>query len=166
MNWDAIGAVGEILGAIAVLITLIYLATQVRRSNELSRFNASKEVMNQFNDLNHLVTTDSSLRQLLMKEGQLTADEREQLCNFAMMFCNVWMSVQIAYDNDQIDKSLYDAGAKDVSIELARWPNFRSAAEQWLANYPENAHYEIMQPVLSGNSSEDNGNQNSSANDT
>ena len=30
MNWDAIGTVGELTGAIAVLITLIYLATQIK----------------------------------------------------------------------------------------------------------------------------------------
>jgi hypothetical protein len=32
MNWEAISAVGEIVGAIAVVATLIYLAVQVRRS--------------------------------------------------------------------------------------------------------------------------------------
>ena len=32
MNWDAIGAIGEILGAIAVLITLVYLTTQIRQN--------------------------------------------------------------------------------------------------------------------------------------
>jgi hypothetical protein len=35
MNWEAIGAVGEILGAIAVIGTLIYLAVQVRHSKKL-----------------------------------------------------------------------------------------------------------------------------------
>lgn len=30
MNWEAIGAVGEIFGAIAVLVTLIYFSLQVR----------------------------------------------------------------------------------------------------------------------------------------
>ncbi|MGR8946489.1 MAG: hypothetical protein ACU84Q_00475 [Gammaproteobacteria bacterium] len=30
MNWDAIGAIGEIVGAIAVVGTLAYLATQIR----------------------------------------------------------------------------------------------------------------------------------------
>jgi len=30
MNWDAIGAVGEIIGAIAVVVTLVYLAIQMR----------------------------------------------------------------------------------------------------------------------------------------
>jgi len=32
MNWDAIGAVGEVLGALAVVVSLVYLATQVRQN--------------------------------------------------------------------------------------------------------------------------------------
>ncbi len=32
MNWDAIGAIGEVIGAIAVLITLAYLAVQIRQN--------------------------------------------------------------------------------------------------------------------------------------
>ena len=35
INWDAIGAVGEIVGAVAVFLTLIYLAVQVRQSRDL-----------------------------------------------------------------------------------------------------------------------------------
>ena len=30
MNWEAAGAIGEIVGAIGVLATLIYLAAQIR----------------------------------------------------------------------------------------------------------------------------------------
>jgi hypothetical protein len=33
MNWEAIGAVGEVTGAIAVVLTLIYLALQIRQNN-------------------------------------------------------------------------------------------------------------------------------------
>ena len=32
MNWDAIGAIGEVLGALAVVATLLYLAIQVRHA--------------------------------------------------------------------------------------------------------------------------------------
>ncbi len=32
MNWEAIGAIGEILGALAVVLTLGYLAVQVRHT--------------------------------------------------------------------------------------------------------------------------------------
>jgi hypothetical protein len=32
MNWEAIGAVGEIVGAIAVVVTVGYLAFQIRQN--------------------------------------------------------------------------------------------------------------------------------------
>jgi len=37
MNWEAISAVGEIVGAIAVVVTLIYLAIQVRRGTSATQ---------------------------------------------------------------------------------------------------------------------------------
>lgn len=33
MNWDAIGTIGEIIGATAVVVSLVYLATQIRVQN-------------------------------------------------------------------------------------------------------------------------------------
>ena len=51
MNWEAIGAFGEIIGALAVVATLIYLATQVRYAkqatadqNRLVRANGVREM--------------------------------------------------------------------------------------------------------------------------
>ncbi len=40
MNWEAIGAVGEALGAIAVIVTLIYLAIQTRKTGKVMRATA------------------------------------------------------------------------------------------------------------------------------
>lgn len=37
MNWDAIGAIGEIAGAVAVIATLVYLAIQIRDGARASR---------------------------------------------------------------------------------------------------------------------------------
>ena len=34
MNWDAVGAVAELVGALGVLVTLIYLAMQIRQNTE------------------------------------------------------------------------------------------------------------------------------------
>ncbi|MCB1669689.1 MAG: hypothetical protein R3F41_10945 [Gammaproteobacteria bacterium] len=39
MNWEAIGAIGEILGAMAVVMTLVYLAVQVRYAKEAAADN-------------------------------------------------------------------------------------------------------------------------------
>ncbi len=37
MNWDAIGAIAELLGAVGVIASLVYLATQIRQSHQATR---------------------------------------------------------------------------------------------------------------------------------
>ena len=49
MNWDAIGAVGEILGAAAVVVSLVYLPTQIRIQNRESRFSTINNLTEQWN---------------------------------------------------------------------------------------------------------------------
>ena len=34
MNWEAIGAIGEIVGAFGVIVTLIYLALQIKQNSK------------------------------------------------------------------------------------------------------------------------------------
>jgi hypothetical protein len=81
-SWDVVGALAEMLGAIAVLVTLIYLATQIKQTNDISRFNTMKEIMLSFDNLNKMVVTDPSLRAALHKTSDLTNDEEEQLYTF------------------------------------------------------------------------------------
>ena len=49
MNWDAAGAIGEIVGALAVVVTLGYLAVQVRSAREVAadsnRLNRTNNVL-------------------------------------------------------------------------------------------------------------------------
>ena len=37
VNWDAVGAIAEMIGGIAVLFTLVYLAIQVRHASHIQR---------------------------------------------------------------------------------------------------------------------------------
>ena len=41
MNWDALGAIAELIGAIAVLVTLVFLTLQLRYANVLASSGAS-----------------------------------------------------------------------------------------------------------------------------
>ena len=45
MNWDAIAAVAEIAGVLAVVVSVLYLAKQVRDANILSRTSTFREIM-------------------------------------------------------------------------------------------------------------------------
>lgn len=41
MNWDAIGAIGETIGAIAVVISILYLSIQIRSNTRATKASAS-----------------------------------------------------------------------------------------------------------------------------
>lgn len=57
MNWDAVGAAGEILGALAVFITLVYLALQVRQNTRAMKRTAFQELINYYATITDFYST-------------------------------------------------------------------------------------------------------------
>ena len=51
MNWDALGAIGEIVGAAGVIVSLLYLASQVRNNSRQMRHAAAQAVLDKLNGL-------------------------------------------------------------------------------------------------------------------
>ena len=70
MNWEAVGAVGEVLGALGVIATLGYLAVQIRgnaRSTSIATFQNS---MRSAQDLATLVAQEGELSGILVRGAQ------------------------------------------------------------------------------------------------
>ena len=44
MNWEAAGAIGEIIGALAVVLSVIYLSFQIKKQTDESRLAATREL--------------------------------------------------------------------------------------------------------------------------
>ena len=44
MNWEAAGAIGEIIGALSVLITLLFLSFQIRQNTTALQQQSSREL--------------------------------------------------------------------------------------------------------------------------
>ena len=70
MNWDALGAIGELVGAVAVVATLAYLAVQIRQSNKLSRATAVQIVSQQNLEFLGMLATNPDLRELWTKGAE------------------------------------------------------------------------------------------------
>ncbi len=49
MNWEAFGAVGEIAGAIGVIVSLVYLASEIKNQNTESQVTAVNNLTYQWN---------------------------------------------------------------------------------------------------------------------
>lgn len=70
MNWDAIGALGDLLGAVGVIITLLYLAVQVRQNTEQMR-DAAKDA--------RLTAFDRSVESFARHREYLTREDNSEL---------------------------------------------------------------------------------------
>ena len=69
MNWDAIGAIGEIAGAVVVAITLFYLVIQIRQNNKALQLNTANAVKEELQAMFSLLASDKSLTNIILKAG-------------------------------------------------------------------------------------------------
>jgi hypothetical protein len=74
VNWEAIGAVGEILGAAAVVVTLLYLAIQVRH-NTLATSSSTQQIhLDAWNAMSAMIIENLEVAQLLaMNDEEIAA---------------------------------------------------------------------------------------------
>ena len=98
MNWDAIGAISEAVGAAAVIITLAYLAVQIRQNTQMNA-SSLRQGFYDYTARQMLHGTDSAeFSELLAKAGMtdeaLSPGERLQI---SRMFHAVFVGYQGAY---------------------------------------------------------------------
>ena len=77
MNWNAIGAIAELFGAAGVIVSLLYLATQMRQSNVLAKRNAVQTLFASRGELNRFLASDPALSDLYWR-GLDSPDELNQ----------------------------------------------------------------------------------------
>jgi len=67
MNWTAIGATGELLGAIGVIASLLYLARQMRRAAADARRAAAQAVFTKMNTVYESVSANPQLADVYLR---------------------------------------------------------------------------------------------------
>jgi hypothetical protein len=94
VNWEAIGASGELLGSLLVLATLIYLAIQTRSINKQAKADARYAFVNAVGEINMSIAQDVSnasvWRRGLEAVDGLNEDERMQFIMFVGQYANLW----------------------------------------------------------------------------
>ncbi len=95
MNWDAIGAIAELLGAIGVIASLVYLATQIRQSREQMGQNTramQAGAYQQFDQTLHTTIMEALHVPGLYQVAQSGMDDFEQLNEEDVGRFNLWMT--------------------------------------------------------------------------
>ena len=68
MNWEAISAIGQLIGALAVIITIIYLAIQMKQNTAAVATSTYESTMTGFNDINVIVASTPELASLIIAQ--------------------------------------------------------------------------------------------------
>lgn len=86
MNWDAIGAIGEVIGGVAVIATLIYLARQIKSAERMMRIEIRDRHLTSWADRNNQATLHPERDKVLRRVAQRVDDDLDE------SDLNVWIA--------------------------------------------------------------------------
>jgi hypothetical protein len=116
MNWNAIGAIGSILGALAVVATLVYLSVQVKQTQRIAKLQASQNLNDMFNQSFALVATSPELaRQVrrLERGDDLSDDDFVQVRAYLQTQLTAWENAHIhAREGIYLDLQEFERGLR------------------------------------------------------
>ena len=131
MNWEAIGAVGEVVGAAGVIITLAYLASQIRQNNRSQRLAASSSLEHDVTQIRLALATDPDLLRIL-KTGlrEPAALSETEVARFSMICVLFFQVASFAFENER-DGFHYWSSMGYVLSSYSGQPGFRQWWSEW-----------------------------------
>jgi hypothetical protein len=132
MNWDALAAVAELLAAIAVVASLVYLAIQVRQNTRQARLAAQQATIHELGHALRAQAQDREWAALLAKALQdldaLDAVERVQFLSHVGSIFRVYESAYLHMREGTLDPRFW-RGFERAIADVIGYPGMRAAFE-------------------------------------
>ena len=130
MNWDALGAVGEIVAAVAVVVTLGYLAVQIRQNTDSVRAATIQDIVREGNVFVRDLALHPDLARIwrsgLDSLETLSAEEREQ---FHFLILSFYRRVENTYHQSR--RRLMDESDVAGFLTSSFYALARPGAREW-----------------------------------
>ena len=114
MNWDAIGAVAEVVGAIAVIVSLVYLALQIKAQNKQAKLAANHGM---FRELRSASQNVGDLAAIFVRANNdyqsITEEEAIRLVVYTTNLIRAWESAFLEYQEGNLDARVWESLSKD-----------------------------------------------------
>jgi hypothetical protein len=150
MNWEAIGAIGEISGAAAVVVSLIYLATQVRQNTKVARASTRQGITTSAMLGGQTMVESEHLVPLMVKQqngDELSDEEHLRLQAFAFMTTRNWENIHYQFLSGMLTKSEWAAFRQNLKA-LYQSENWQDYWEREQGIYTEAFRNEIESILL------------------
>lgn len=131
MNWDAIGAMAELLGALGVIISLLYLAGQIRNANRAAAVAAKLDSTRFITDYLDLLIQNPEIADLINRgrrdQESLSKDEFLRFSNCAL---KAFYYFSAGYFQNQLG-TLSDSSYKEILAIVDFWLHGAAVRRWW-----------------------------------
>ena len=128
MNWDAISAVSQLVGSIAVVVSVLYLAVQLRSSTRVARVAAMDAAAAALRDVTKPFMENAELARIwrtgLENLEALSPDEQARFFHAAHQFLKALETIHYHYVYGLLDPQLW-AGWRDLLHHYIACPGIR-----------------------------------------
>lgn len=132
MNWEAMGALGEIVGAAAVVVTLVYLSVQVRQNTRSMDENRELALAQAYENRSqaaaqHFIAMRDSpyfkeTSLVLGPDASETEVNEQRKITYLRWWMNVNDNIHYQYERGFLDQEYYDnAFVANVKLAAPKW---------------------------------------------
>src|SRR5256885_651781 len=111
MNWDAISAISQLIGSIAVVFSVLYLAIQVHRSTRVAKVAAQDAAAAAVRDVTNTFMENADMARIwrtgLENLDSLSAEEQARFFHAAHQFLKALETIHYHHANDLMDEQLW-----------------------------------------------------------
>lgn len=135
MNWEAIGAIGETLGAIGVIVTLVYLAAQLRQNTRALRSNSWQAIQDAEQRFDDLFSKDPAVCELWVRgssDGLQSLDndaERFQFTSLAKQLIDQFQTHHYQYERGLIEPEMWETWVTQFKEDVASYKGLREVID-------------------------------------
>lgn len=116
----------ELLGGLAVVVSLIFVGLQIRQANTIAGREARAEMDFQAFELNRIVFDDPSSAALKVKlrlrEPELNSEEAELALGLAAMHTYYWAALNGVIESGLVPDEMFEIYADEVRITFRSYP--------------------------------------------
>ena len=131
MTLDQLGSLGEFVGAIGVVISLVYLAAQIRQNTRTVKSSAHQGMVHTLDSLMLTLATSPDLARIWTKaqagESSLSPEEEIRLWSFINRVFGTWENVFFQRKHGLVDDEMWETWGTG----FVRWARTRPYQRFW-----------------------------------
>ncbi len=128
VNWEAIGATAEALGAIGVIVSLIYLASQISQNTAAIRAGTAQQVTNRGGEIAQAVALSPALISIrargLADIESLSKEEVLQFFSLMLVVFRAYENAAYQFQEGFLDPGVW-SGLRSNLVSTVTQPGFR-----------------------------------------